>query len=552
MHKNDDEILSNKDDQLNQLNENIYDQIKIHKRKYYLYILIGLIFLIIIILIIILIITLKSKSKDLKSDSEQQEEEEEWKEEEEHKAEEEEHKEEEEEHKEEEEEHKEEEEEEEKEKDKVEPLPEYGYNKTFYSGYLKASETKNFHYFYLEAEEDPTNKPLLLWLGGGPGCSSLTGWGMEHGPYTVKENEKNFTENIYSWNKEANIIYLESPGEVGFSYINSTDPNDFIINDNITANDNFEALKHFFKKFSELKNKAFYIGGESYAGVYVPRLAELIINYNNNITDDSEKINLIGILIGNGVVNPQADISTSTTIDFMFFHHLISIEQRMEYLKVCVNEVDEDECLKLKEKLFGLIKNLNIYDILQKCNNLQSNLNNNNFYFDNAPWLFKKMKSNYYIKNEETLLSCIDVSGLENFLRNEDVQKKLHTKKSDFRLCNETVFENYQQSQEGSFEALKFLINNKIKILIYSGDTDLTVPFNGNQLWIKYLNLTVKENWNSWKMDKEDDYITGYKVVYDELTFVTIRGVGQMIPQWKPKEALYVFTQFIEETSKKN
>ena len=171
--KNDDEILNNSVEQLNQINDNIYDQIKVHKKKYYLYLFIGLVTLIVLILLIVLIIVLKDK----KNDSEQEEEEK-------------------------------------KENDKVESLPDYGYNKTFYSGYLKASKTKFFHYVYIEADEEPQNKPLVLWLNGGPGCSSLNGWGMEHGPYIIKENENNFTENIYSWNKEANIIYLESPVKI--------------------------------------------------------------------------------------------------------------------------------------------------------------------------------------------------------------------------------------------------------------------------------------------------------------------------------------------------
>ena len=114
-----------------------------------------------------------------------------------------------------------------------------------------------------------------------------------------------------------------------------------------------------------------------------------------------------------------------------------------------------------------------------------------------------------------------------------------------------TVLNIYNQSEEGSFDSIKYLIDNNIRILIYSGDTDLVVPFNGNQLWIKKLNLTVKDKWKSWKMDDENDYIAGYKVIYDKLTFITIRGVGHLVAQWKPKEAFYIFRQFIKEDSLK-
>ena len=514
MHKNDDEILNNN---IENLNDNIYDQIKVHKKKYFLYLIISLISLVIIILIIVLILALKDSSKSSSSSSSSSQ-------------------------------GHEEEEEEENIKDKVENLPDYGYKETFYSGYLNVSEKKFYHYIYIKAENDSENKPLVLWLSAGPGCSALTGWGMEHGPYIIKEGEQIFTKNEYSWNKEANMIYLENPGEVGFSIINSTDSDDFEFDDSISAEENFYAIKHFFKKFPKLRNNSFYISGESYGGIYVPTLAKLIVEKNSKCNNESEKINLKGIIIGNGVVKPEADTSDSTYLDFMFFHHLISYEQRKRYLEICVgNNKNDNECNELKKELFDLISNLNQYDILRKCeiSSTQSNLKNNKFYFNYAPWAFNKLKTS---KNEGP--PCIDVSALEKYLNNDTIKEKLHVKLKEFNTCNMTVLEKYNQSEEGSFDSINYLLkNSNISILIYSGDTDLVVPFNGNQLWIKNLNLTINEKWKSWKIG--DDYIAGYKVIYDKLTFITIRGVGHLVPKWKPEEAFYIFSQFINENSSK-
>ena len=492
--KNDEEMFQNNSEQLN---EKIGDQIKVHKRKYYLY-LIGLV-LLIIILVIVLIFVFKKDSDDSDSEEEVNKE------------------------------------------DKVESLPYYEYKKSkFYSGYLNASDTKFFHYIYVEAEKDKDKKPLVLWLNGGPGCSSLNGWATENGPYTIKDNEDNFTENKYSWNKEANMLYIESPGNVGFSYINSNKPEDFEIDDDISAEDNYNALKNFFKKFPNLKQKPFYISGESYAGVYVPRLAEYIIENNNK--DDT--INLKGILIGNPLVNPASDVSNSTRIDFMFFHHLISYQQRMDYINFCVNQTKEPECTNLRKQINNITKNINAYDILQKCHN-SSNLTRNNFYLEYDPWNFNKLKKKF----KATQINCVNVSNIENYFLDNDVQDALHVKRKTFELCNMTIFKTYNMSDEGGYEAIKTLIENKINILVYSGDTDLVVPFTGNQLWIKSLNLPLKEKWKSWKLKDENDYIAGYKVVYDGLTFVTVRGTGHMVPQWKPKEALQIFKEFINEKS---
>ena len=59
--------------------------------------------------------------------------------------------------------------------DKVTSLPDYSYNGTLYSGYLIINEIKKLHYMFNLTTENWENKPLVLWLNGGPGCSSLDG-----------------------------------------------------------------------------------------------------------------------------------------------------------------------------------------------------------------------------------------------------------------------------------------------------------------------------------------------------------------------------------------
>ena len=88
-----------------------------------------------------------------------------------------------------------------------------------------------------------------------------------------------FRKNEYSWNKAANMLYIESPGGVGYSFINSGLDENLMINVDIADKDNLNALLSFFKKFPEYQKKDFYISGESYAGIYIPTLAIEIINY---------------------------------------------------------------------------------------------------------------------------------------------------------------------------------------------------------------------------------------------------------------------------------
>ena len=96
------------------------------------------------------------------------------------------------------------------ESDIVKSLPDYAYKGRLYSGYLEVDSVKQFHYMFNYAYQDPEHKPLVLWLNGGPGCSSLDGWANEHGPMQM-DADGNFQLNEYSWNRAANMIYLESP-----------------------------------------------------------------------------------------------------------------------------------------------------------------------------------------------------------------------------------------------------------------------------------------------------------------------------------------------------
>lgn len=89
----------------------------------------------------------------------------------------------------------------------------------YYSGYLKLSDTKYFHYMFFEANTTTNlTDPVVLWLNGGPGCSSLLGSFQENGPFLFNINAKGLMRDVnpYSWNNFSNVIYLESPAGVKF------------------------------------------------------------------------------------------------------------------------------------------------------------------------------------------------------------------------------------------------------------------------------------------------------------------------------------------------
>ena len=450
------------------------------------------------------------------------------------------------------------------ENDLVTSLPDYPYYSTFYSGYLNVNSYKQFHYILNPSNSNGDKKPLILWLNGGPGCSSLEGWATENGPLKL-DSDGNFIYNEYSWNLVANMLYIESPGNVGYSYIDSTSDYELEVNDDIVAEDNLKALLDFFNKYPSYKGKDFYISGQSYAGIYIPYLAYKILKYNEQVVS-SKKINLKGIIVGNGITDFEYD-ATPAMIDFAFTHHLTSYENRKDYNKYCITEIDNSECNKVKEKIDMALDNINIYDYLRECSlpNNEYGLKN---YFDNyylkSPWAFYNLeKKQQELKEKIKLMQkkgienitknnfkyappCIDDKPMVEYFNREDVKTALHiTTNNKWELCSLDISQRYNKDKKGSIWAYPILIKNNIKILVYSGDTDMSVPFNGNQEWIENLELEVEKPWKMWRAYDDWNNAAGYYIKYKGLTFCTIKGVGLKTGKWKGKETFYMLNKFI-------
>ena len=108
---------------------------------------------------------------------------------------------------------------------------------------------------------------------------------------------------MYTWNLFATTIYLEAPAGVGFSYADT--PAGTHHNDTSTAADNLAAYEVFFKAYPEYATQPFWITGESYAGIYIPSLAY-------DIVTSGSKINLKGILVGNGCLGNAVGVCGSS------------------------------------------------------------------------------------------------------------------------------------------------------------------------------------------------------------------------------------------------
>jgi serine carboxypeptidase-like clade 2 len=192
-----------------------------------------------------------------------------------------------------------------------------GYN--MFSGFMDLNNTnRKIHYVFVDSQNNNETDPLLIWFNGGPGCSSWLGFMQENGPYKMEDGQDTFQWNEYSWNKKANVLYIDQPAGVGFS----TCTGNCSFDDYNASEDNVEALLKWYEKFPEYKKHDLYISGESYAGIYIPYLMWQIDMHNNNQTVEDQKVPLKGILVGNGCTNWTYD-ALPASIDMYYWRSLL-------------------------------------------------------------------------------------------------------------------------------------------------------------------------------------------------------------------------------------
>ncbi|XP_047051665.1 serine carboxypeptidase 1-like [Lolium rigidum] len=383
-----------------------------------------------------------------------------------------------------------------KEADKITALPGQPPRVNFdqYSGYVTVSELhfRELFYYFVEAPYEPATKPLILWLNGGPGCSSL-GYGAmtELGPFRVNPDGKTLSRNKHAWNNLANVIFLESPAGVGFSYASNDTNNNDNVGDRRTAEDTFVFLLNWLERFPEYKGRDFYIAGESYSGHYVPQLAT-VIEFMNEL-HGSTLINLRGIFVGNPYLDDYKN--EKGELEFLWSHGVISDEGWAGILANCTFSPSDDwpcTVAALKPQK-GHFDHYNIYAPL--C--LQEPLTGT-FY------------SSSYLAGYDP---CAD-HYVEAYMNIPKVQEALHTRANT--------------SWSGC-----------------SGDMDSICSITATRYSVKDLNLPITKPWRPWYTP--DSEVGGYVQQYEGgFTFASVRGAGHRVPTYQPKRALVLLYSFLK------
>ena len=377
--------------------------------------------------------------------------------------------------------------------DEITYLPGWGYDlpSKQYSGMIEIPDTnRHYHYWFIESFGDPMNDPFVVWLNGGPGASGLLGYFLENGPFKLNElsliyNDTDVPQlflHNYTYSNIANVLYIESPAGVGFSWCfgylgpyESCPP----YNDSIVASDNYQLLKIFFEGFSEYMDHEFYLSGESYAGVYVTTLVMEIENNNNAGLPELKGFILNNQCMGLDGFGGCDNDAIALTAEQLYGLGQMSHELYDLLWDVCGNSIiygnytNDKECLATL--IYGLeyIGGFNVYDIYDTCVGIgQPNsvtkphldiLNgyitmnssvayNGRQYFNknDHPYIdFNKISSNSST-NPDSPYVCGGLNALNIYANNPTVKEYIHVPDIHWAMRDDTVlgtWPKYHKSQ---------------------------------------------------------------------------------------------------------
>ncbi|KAH9675304.1 serine carboxypeptidase-like 45 [Citrus sinensis] len=366
-----------------------------------------------------------------------------------------------------------------------------------YAGYITIDEKQQraLFYYFVEAATEAASKPLVLWLNGGPGCSSIgAGAFCEHGPF--KPSGDTLLRNEYSWNKEANMLYLESPAGVGFSYS---------------------------------ANKSFY------GSVNDAIAAQLIIQSNM-------KLNLKGIAIGNPLLEFNTDFNSRA--EFLWSHGLISDSTYDIFTRVCnYSQIRRQYasgsltavCSQVISQVSREISRfVDTYDVtLDVC----------------LPSVLLQSKMLSQLQDKEEIDVCVE-DETTKYLNRKDVQKALHAQLigvTSWTVCSEVLKYDMQNLEIPTIHVLGKLAKSGIRVLVYSGDQDSVLPLTGTRTLVnglaKEIGLNTTVPYRTWVEGRQ---AAGWTQVYgDILSFATIRGASHEAPLSQPRRSLALFNAFL-------
>ncbi|KAI0310168.1 serine carboxypeptidase [Amylostereum chailletii] len=409
------------------------------------------------------------------------------------------------------------------------------------SGYGDLSENKSVWFWFFESRNDPDNAPLITWFNGGPGSSSMIGLFQELGPCRITNDSSSVELNPTAWNEFANVMFIDQPVGVGFSYGDTS-----VSTSQEAATDVWDFLQIWFKdsRFSKYADREFGIWTESYGGHYGPTFAAHFLDQNTGISNgtvDGLPINLKYLGVGDGLTDPVSQ-----------YPGYISYAANNPYHPLVSNSV-------ITRANTSYYRSGGCLDQMTACNNggnnsvcskAQSFCNNN---------ILSPLAGNYdvyYVPSENPDSYPPD---LTDYLQSDAVTSKIGAQ-STWTETSDDIYSNFASTGDwmrNSRPDLERVIDSGVRTVVYDGDADFILNYHGVEAMVDNLQTKFSAEYHQEQFSNFTVNGVSAGVFKNAGTFSYVRffGAGHEVPayEWpgvqRGAAALQMFTQIMSNKS---
>jgi serine carboxypeptidase 1 len=391
-------------------------------------------------------------------------------------------------------------------------------NKAAY-GYVEVNKEYNSNMFYAlqYAKNDSSTRPLVIYLQGGPGATSLFGDFLENGPQKLLVN-MSVVEREHTWTNHANMLYIDNPVGTGFSY--TKDPRGFSTTDQGVADNLITFILSWQNTFSEFQNRDLWVFCESYGGKMTAFFGAALTKAK---IEGKLKLNFKGVALGDGWVDPVGCMYSYGP--YLQSHALITGDQV---------EVSNNYARKAR-------------DALDNANGTQSTY----YWGVQQGWLTTFTAGiNWY--NVNYFYDYTADVVLNRFLRTTFAKMlgSIVPAGVQYNAQSNEVFEKMSNAFMGDgISQVDYMLRNNITVNVYNGQVDLIVDVLCTEGWLKKLSWSGMQGfWGASRapaLTDSDGNVKLFKQKYDNFAFWQVMGAGHMVPLDQPASAEFMMAAII-------
>jgi carboxypeptidase C (cathepsin A) len=385
------------------------------------------------------------------------------------------------------------------------------------SGYGDLTADESLFFWYFAARENNDTAPLALWFNGGPGSSSMLGLFQELGPCRINNASTAVNLNPFSWNSKANLLFIDQPVGVGFSH-GTMD----VGTSEEAAADVWTFLQIFLSdsRFSSLQSHDLAIWTESYGGHYGPTFAAYFLSQNEAIAQGKISgitLNLKTLGVGDGLTDPLSQYPGYITYAGSNPYHTLVSSSTIA--RANSSFLSSTGC---KEQITAC----NANGSNSVCSKAQSFCNDN---------ILSPLAGNYDVYYILATNPDPYPPDLTSYL--QTIETKIGAE-STWQETNNDVYDNFAATGDwmrSSAPDLETVINAGVRVVVYDGDADYILNFNGveamvNNLNTKFTSLLHAQSFQSWTVDGQ---LAAQVKNAGTFSYIRIYGAGHEVPAYK-------------------